>query len=553
MKSKYLILIILYFFILQSNLYIPAQVSQNPSKQFNKIPTHSSTPQITSNNQKPNFLIILADDLGYSDLGSYGGEIDTPNIDQLANNGLRFTQFYNCARCLPTRTSLITGYYFEQVSPRPRWATTIPRLLKPQGYRSYHSGKWHVYTWKKIKAQAGFDNSYNLADSNRFFNPQAEFINDKRLAQQEKRPTGFYATTEITNHALEQLKQHAKQHPEKPFFQYLAYTSPHFPLHALQKDIDKYHVRYKSGWDVLRTERMQHRKKLGFNDTTLAEPEPQIIAPSGKPSRMNILGTGEIDHTIPWDQLTDQQKEFQATKMAIHAAMVDRMDQEIGRVIKQLKEMGEFDNTVIFFLSDNGASAEILIRGDGHNPEANPGSAESYLCLGPGWSTASNTPMRRHKIWTHEGGIATPLIVHWPKGIKAKNEFRHQPGHVVDFAPTFLELAGAKTAPGTGCHPDAPPYPGQSLVSAFDENKETEREFIYFDHRGNRALRVGDWKVVSAKIDQDVWELYNLAKDRGETKNLADKFPERLKQMTTNWAELNQRYHSQAGPKPKRK
>jgi arylsulfatase len=294
----------------------------------------------------------------------------------------------------------------------------------------------------------------------------------------------------------------------------------------------------------MRAERYRRQKELGLVDCGLSQPEPQIRAPSGKPGVEKQVGPGEIAYALAWQNLTEAQRRFQATKMAIHAAMVDRIDREVGRVLGQLKAMGALENTVVFFLSDNGASAEILIRGDGHDPNAPPGSAGSYLCLGPGWSTASNTPFRRHKIWVHEGGISTPLIVHWPRGIASRGEWRPDAGHVVDLAPTVLELAGAKTDVRPA---GAPPFPGRSLVPAFARNKALEHEYLFFHHAGNRALRLGDWKIVSAKDNNEDWELYDLAKDRSETTNLAAERPERVREMVARWQQLDDQFRSQAG------
>jgi arylsulfatase len=280
-------------------------------------------------------------------------------------------------------------------------------------------------------------------------------------------------------------------------------------------------------------------------DCELSATEPKIRAPSGKPGIEKEFGGGEVAYAGGWETLTEEQRRFQATKMAIHAAMVDRIDRESGRVLAQIKAMGAFENTIIFFLSDNGASAEILIRGDGHDPLAAPGSAGSYLCLGPGWSSVSNTPYRRHKIWVHEGGISTPLIVHWPKGIAARGELRHDVGHVIDLVPTLLELTGAGS---TGLPSGAPALPGRSLVPAFARDGAVERDFVFWHHQGNRALRIGDWKIVSARDDADQWSLYNLAKDRAESSDLAGTQSGRLNEMATRWQELENRYRREAGP-----
>ncbi len=270
----------------------------------------------------------------------------------------------------------------------------------------------------------------------------------------------------------------------------------------------------------MREARFARQKEMGLVNTTLSALERNVGPPYAFPEAIRKLGPGEVNRPLPWSELTDEQRGFQATKMAIHAAMVDRMDQEIGRILAQLKVMKAFDNTIIFFASDNGASAEIMVRDGGHDPAAPPGSAKSYLCLGPGFSSACNTPFRRHKTWVHEGGISTPLIVHWRAGISAKGELRHTPGHVIDFVPTVLELAGVQKPKEWRAEP-IPEAPGRSLVPAFAKDVTIPRESLWWMHEGHRAVRVGDWKLVAAKGDP--WELYDLRTDRAEQNNLAAK------------------------------
>jgi arylsulfatase len=254
--------------------------------------------------------------------------------------------------------------------------------------------------------------------------------------------------------------------------------------------------------------------------------------PYAFPDAIQKLGPGEVNRPLPWTELTEEQRRFQATKMAIHAAMVDRMDQEIGRIVAQLKAMGAYENTLILFASDNGASAEIMVRNGGHDPQAAPGSAATYLCLGPGFSSASNTPHRRHKTWVHEGGISTPLIAHWPKGITAKNELRHTPAHVIDFVPTVLELAGL-TKPKEWLGEPIPDAPGRSLVPAFAKDVTIARDSLWWLHEGHRAIRVGDWKLVAA--EGEPWELYDFKTDRAEQRNLATKMPDKAKELQQLW------------------
>ncbi|HZW31583.1 MAG TPA: sulfatase-like hydrolase/transferase, partial [Isosphaeraceae bacterium] len=402
--------------------------------------------------RRPNIVMILADDLGYSDLGCYGGEIRTPHLDGLAAGGLRFTQFYNTARCWPSRAAVLTGYYAQQVrrdvvpgvpsggkGTRPKWAKLLPEMLRPLGYRSYHAGKWHV---DGMPLANGFDRSYHLEDLGRYFHPRVLFEDDRKLPPVEP-GAGYYTTIAIADHAITYLKEHAVRHGEQPFFLYLAFNAPHFPLQARPEDIAPYRGRYREGWEVVRAQRWKRIQELGLVSGPLSAVERQVGPPYPFPDALKVLGPGEVNRPIPWSDLTEFQRGFQATKMAIHAAMVDRMDQEIGRVLAQLRAMGAFEDTLIVFLSDNGASAEIMVRDDGHDPAAPAGSAASHLCLGPGWSTVANTPFRRHKTWVHEGGIATPLIVHWPRGLTARGELRHNPGHVIDLVPTLRDVAGA--------------------------------------------------------------------------------------------------------------
>lgn len=507
-----------------------------------------------SGGHKPNFLVIVADDMGFSDPGCYGGEVHTPNLDRLARNGLRFTQAYSTARCWPSRTCLLTGYYAQQVRmdpPRgriPAWARIMPHYLKPAGYRCCHSGKWHLMGAPKVVADGGFDRSYVIHDHDRFFHPQKHELNDQPLPSVQPN-TGFYLTTHIADRAIGFLDEHQAKTPHQPFCLYLAFTSPHFPLHALPEDIARYKDVYLQGWDRIRERRWQRMRKMGLINCPLPPADPDII-PSWNLSKEDLesmIGPGEAPRAVPWDSLTEEQKRFQATKMAIHAAMVHRMDIEIGRVLARLDAMGVMDDTVILFVSDNGASAEQIIRGDMHDRAAQPGSAGSYLCLGPGWSTASNTPFRLHKSWVHEGGIASPLIVHWPAGISARNELRHTPCHFVDVLPTLMELAGAPFEPYWNGR-TAPPLPGVSLVPALSRDVAVQRDPLYFHHIGNRALRMGDWKLVAA--EGDPWELYDLRSDRSEMRNLAARYPERVADMEARWKAFDEVFRSQAGPAP---
>lgn len=507
----------------------------------------------------PNFLFIMADDMGYSDAGCYGGDVQTPNLDRLADGGLRFTQMYSTARCWPSRSCLMTGYYAQQVRMDPKkghipaWTRCVPNYLKPAGYRCYHSGKWHVDC--KIISEAGFDRSYCINDHDRFFNPQHATLDDEQLPPVPE-GTDFYLTTAIADYMLGFLKQHSEKHANEPFFSYLAFTSPHFPLHAKKEDIDRYRDKYREGWDVMRQRRFDRMRSMGLVQGELPPREPNIVA-SWSLSEEKLqaeIGPGESGRAVAWNELTDAQRDLQATKMAIHAAMIDRMDQEVGRVLDQLKAMKVLDNTVVVFLSDNGASAEQIIRGDRHDQNAPLGSAKSYLCLGPGWSTAANTPFRYHKSFVHEGGISSPAIVSWPAGISGRGQLRHTPAHFIDWLPTVLELAGVTPA-GDWNGKTPPPLPGRSLVKAFDRDETIARECLFWHHMSNRAIRVGDWKLVSAggKGPDGDWELYNMKNDRSETKNLAAVHPEKVKELAELWNKHEKEFDQQAGPAEKAK
>jgi arylsulfatase len=487
---------------------------------------------------KPSVVLILADDLGFSDLGCYGGEIDTPNLNLLADKGLRFTQFYNTARCWPTRGAILTGYYAQQIrrdtvpdvksgnaGTRPAWAKLLPELLAPHGYRSYHSGKWHI---DGSPLKNGFAHSYSLNDHDRHFAPKNHTHDDKPLPAADPKG-GYYSSTAIADHAIKCLTEHVEQHADAPFFSFVAFTAPHFPVQAPAEDVAKYKRKYLAGWDDLRDERWKRMAGLNLGET-LPPIERDVGPPYARPDDIKKLGPHELNKPLAWKDLSAEQRAFQAGKMAVHAAMVDRMDREIGRILDALRKANRLENTLILFLSDNGASAEIMVRGDGHDPAAECGTGATFLSIGPGWSSLANTPFRRHKTWVHEGGIHTPFIAHWPKGIAAKGELRHTPGHVIDFVPTVLELATGQVVTS----PDAPAFPGRSLVPALAKDVEVKRDSLWWQHEGNRALRVGDWKIVAAG-KQAAWELYDLKADPTEGKNLAKVNPDKVKALAELW------------------
>lgn len=513
-------------------------------------------------NTKPNIILIMSDDMGYSDIGAYGGEINTPNLDQLASNGLRFTQFYNAARCCPTRASLLTGLYPHQAGighmvydggtsayrgNLSHDAVTIAEVLKQAGYSTYMSGKWHITPYvienpdkKNWPKQRGFDRFFGIiTGAGSYYDPGSLTLENEYVAPRE----GFYATTDFTNHAVEYIKEH---HTDNPYFLYVPYTAAHWPMHAPAKEVAKYKGKYDKGWDALREERYQRMKKMGIvkDDWDLTPRDSLVHA---------------------WnDEIAF--KHWEIANMEVYAAMVDIMDQGVGEIIKALKAKGELDNTLIFFLQDNGACAEELewmdpqpdknslslmapgelqtksvpeITRDGKPvklmKEAWPGPPEGYTAYGRNWANASNTPFRMYKSWVHEGGIATPLIVHWPSGIKSQNELRNQPGHLIDIMATCIDVAGTDY-PKTFNGNDIIPLEGISLTPAF-KNNDLQNRAIFWEHEGNKAVRLGKYKLVSKweKDSEYNWELYDVELDRSEMNNLLEKMPEKAKEMVILW------------------
>jgi arylsulfatase A-like enzyme len=493
--------------------------------------------------RKPNFLVILADDMGFSDARCYGGDIDTPNVDRMAANGLRFTQMYSTARCGPSRSCLLSGQYAQQTASDvmtpgriPAYVRFLPEYLKPLGYRSYHSGKWHM---RHVTGErgVGFDHSYTMMDELRFFTQNNHLLDGERLPKPDD---GYYSTTAIADYGVRFPQEHARKNAADPFFLYAAFHAPHFPLQAPQEDIDKYSDRFSEGWDTARERKWQRMTRMGLINCSLAPLEPNMWTNWNTPDVELIarIGPGEVSRAVPWSTLTQEQKKLQRMKMAIHAAMVSRMDAEIGKLLKQVETMGELENTVVVFLSDNGASSEQLIRGDGHDSSAPPGSARTHLGLGPGWASNSNAPFRLHKSWVNEGGISSPLIVHWPKGIHARNQLRRDPCHFVDILPTMVDLAGGKpeivATPGLA---------GRSIAPAFAKDGTVTRDFLYFNHNHNRAIRKDDWKLI-ATGDNGPWELYDLAKDRSEQKNLVAAHPDIAARLSARWKAIDDEFTS---------
>ncbi len=494
---------------------------------------------------KPNVIIIMADDMGFSDIGSYGGEISTPNLDALAAKGLRFTQFYNTARCCPTRAALLTGLYPHQAGVghmvenkgHPSYqgflndrSLTIAEVLRESGYRTYMSGKWHVGENRPHwPVDRGFDRSYALVSggTNYFrLDPNRKLARDD---QQIQPPADWYVTDAITNNAAAFVKEHDTA---KPFFLYVAYTAPHWPLHAPPEEIAKYRSKYKDGWDALRELRHKRQIELGLVDARWP------ITPRDKGVR-------------PWSDV--ENPEEKDLRMAVYAAQITRMDAGIGRVMASLRERSMDQNTLVLFLADNGGCAEVIERSA--KPDAATGVADSFRSYGVGWANASNTPFRLYKHWVHEGGISTPLIAHWPAVIKNGGALTQQVGHVIDLMPTALDAAGAKY-PKEVKGRAITPVEGKSLLSALRGEPPNERT-IFWEHEGNRAVRQGNWKLVAKHGGG--WELYDLAADRTEMNDLAAPRAEKVKELAAlydawatranvvPWGELN------AKPKEKAK
>lgn len=489
--------------------FVPARAAENPSK--------------------PNIIVILVDDMGYSDISCYGGEIPTPNLDALAKDGLRFTQFYNTGRCCPTRASLLTGLYPHQAgighmndnNGLPGYegklndrCVTMAEVLKPAGYFTAMSGKWHVGMKENAPQNRGFERSLNAAAGGFYYGNHERaklFLNGQLIANDDPRlPKDWYSTDLWTQFGIKFINEAIDE--KKPFFLYLAYNAPHFPLQAPADEIAKFrHGIYMKGWDKLREERFERQQKMGLLD------------PSWKL-------TARSENVKPWDSLTDEQKDRFDEIMAVYAACVSHMDKCVGELVADLKKKGVYDNTLILFMSDNGGNAEG--GPNGITEGGTPGSPDSKVFCGESWAGLENTPNRLYKHYNHEGGISTPLIAHWPDGIKAKDEFRTQPTHLVDIMATVADVGGA-TCPKDRNGVAVTPMEGKSLRPAF-ANQPMGRDAIYFEHEGNAAVREGDWKLVR-KGREGAWELYDMKADRTETNNLAAAQPDRAKEMAALW------------------
>jgi arylsulfatase A-like enzyme len=518
---------------------------------------------------RPNILLILADDLGFSDVGCFGSEISTPNLDRLAARGLRLTQFYNAARCCPSRASLLTGLYPQQagmggmeggkkigpIGYEGRLVdrcVTIPEVLKPLGYRCYMVGKWHLGAMPN-PVDRGFDEFYGMLGG--FNTCWEEHPNYSRLPDghpaRPYAPGHFYSTDVFGDYALDFLAD-ARKTPDKPWFLYLAFNAAHFPLHAPKAEISKYENIYHQGWDKIRDQRFEQQKALGILDKQTALTPRSFI-----PANWANLQTGWADkYNPPWDSLPPERRADLARRMAVYAGMIDRMDQNIGRVIEDLRQHGDFDHTLIVFLSDNGACAEwdpygfdgesgphnVLHRGDDLKKI---GGSESYVSYGSGWANACNTPWRLYKHYDHEGGIATPFIVSWPERLKRDGQMDGTPCHLIDIMATVAEITGA-TYPATFSGHSILPPEGRSLVPLLNGRTLPPRT-LFFEHEGNRAVRELRWKLVS--LQGRPWELYDFEKDRSELHDLAARQPEVAARLAGAWDEWASRCHVRP-PKP---
>lgn len=494
---------------------------------------------------RPNIVLIMADDMGFSDIGCYGGEVRTPNIDQLAKNGLRFTQFYNTGRCCPTRASLLTGLYpheaglghmvYSDKGPgyHPylnRHCVTIAEVLRAAGYRTMMTGKWHVgHKPGQWPFDRGFEHFYGIhihVDSYFKVLPGCPVYHNNKLAiaptadpENTLQPNQEWYTTDVfTDWSLKFLDE-AKD-DTRPFFLYTAYNSPHWPLEAPDENIANYKGEYDKGWDILREQKLTRMKAMGI---VSAETE---LSPSGCPK---------------WTSLTEADRKELAFRREIYAAQIERMDQNIGRMIAKLRELGILDNTLVLFLSDNGCCAEGGMFGyqwkkntsaDFKQWRKRSGRSGS---TGEAWSNASNAPFRLHKRWVHEGGIATPLIAHWPKVIAEGGALSHQVGHVVDVMSTCIDVAGAEY-PESFANRDIKPSPGRSLMPALREPSLTKDRTVYWEHETHAAVRSGNWKLVSLNgTDANAWELYDLSDVRTETSNVVKQYPDRVRQLADEW------------------
>lgn len=502
--------------------------------------------------ERPNIVLIMVDDMGWSDIGPYGGEIPTPALDKLANNGVRFSQFYNAGRCYPTRASLMTGLHPHQSgigsatnSPKGltgdhgvfgyrgylnRNSMTLAEVLKTAGYNTYMTGKWHLgyHTPDRWPLQRGFDRFYgSIAGATSYFKPQGDrglMLGNQALAPPKE--NDYYTTDAFTDYAIQFIDE---QKNKDPFFLYLAYTAPHWPLHGKEEHIQKFVGKYKKGWDKLRESRYKRMVELGVID--------------------NSVGISvRDDKARPWKKLSKKEKENLDYRMAVYAAQVHSVDENVGKLVSYLEKKNALDNTLIVFMSDNGGCAEPY-KDTGGKPQSwiNKADFSGMSSYGLGWANASNTPFRKFKVYQNEGGISTPLIAHWPKGIrKTQGQWVREQAYLPDIMPTFVELAGAKY-PEKYRGYDIQAMEGKSLVKAFQWGQHEPHEWMYWEHQGHRAVRNGQWKALyESQLKQ--WALYDIDSDRNESKDLASKYPDRLKSMIAQWTAWSVRAH--VVPKP---
>lgn len=458
--------------------------------------------------ERPNIIIMMLDDLGYSDIGCYGGEIKTPHIDKLAADGLRFRNFYNTAKCHSSRVSLLTGLYSDQAGDhKMERGVTIPEVLKSSGYTTSMVGKWHL---AGEPTERGFSKYFgHLSGATNFFKGDGTFrLNGEKWAEFDK---DFYTTDANIKFAKQFLTESINESPEKPFFLYIAHNAPHFPLHVRKEDFDKYKGVYEKGWDKIRASRLA--KQLEINLI------PQHWKPAPRPQLVPA-----------WDSLTDKEKLWDVRRMMAYAGMVDRVDQTTGDLINFLKEKKIYDNTIIMICADNGACPfDRTKRG-----EKDPWDPDSYWCYDTGWSHVGNTPFRLHKQNQHAGGISSPLIVSWPDKINAKTKgsITTQRAHLIDFMATCVDL-GKATYPETIHNRKVLPYEGISLAPIFLGKQRKPHDDLFFRFSSNRAIIQGDWKLVTHRAS--TWELYNIAKDGTEMNDLTTQHPEKVKQLSELW------------------
>lgn len=512
---------------------------------------------------RPNIVLILADDMGYSDIGCFGSEIATPNLDRLAAGGLRLDQFYTTPKCFPSRAALLTGLYPHQVGlgEKPlklKNCATLAELLRGVGYHTWMVGKWHG---EDMPVKRGFDHYYGLNDgAANHFNPGLRRpgepepagnkwdrrwgIDDRIINPYTPEDPKFYSTDAYTNYALDYL---SGQKDDRPFFLYVAYTAPHYPIQAWPEDIAKYRGRYLAGWDQIRLARHGRQQQMGFVTATAA------LTPRGNTALAPVRKTGpwmprfwdDAGNILPWAMVPDHDK--WDLKMAVYAAMVDRIDQNIGRLLAKLRELKKDENTLVIFLSDNGACAGTHHEGAtaGDPAPSGPGPLDSFHTYDAPWADVSNAPTKGYKDTCYEGGLLSPAVFHWPKGLKPRGAIAHDVAHIMDIVPTCLELAGA-SYPAAFDGAPIPPVEGKSLVPFFRGQPRASHDLLCWEWSGNRAVRRGDWKLVAMR--DKPWELFDLKTDRGEQRDLARAHPDIADDLVRSWESWGKRVGVVARP-----